>query len=191
MMMMNKYFATGALLATTMITVAINPTATPFFAKLLPTIERKASAWLTRKVSTLKIDQQLIFLNMFAPNADPSSHSSEILEASMHCTRAIQEDSETAAAFDCFRDDAEEIIQMYIEDFEKRLMTKNNLPENMQELWQKLEKKVYELFAYINAIYYKILYDHIQSQGVTEPTRMFNAQGIIPQQKRTKALPKP
>ena len=59
-----------------------------------------------------------------------------------------------------------------------------------ESLWQKLELKIQELISYINAIYYETLYNHITKRH-TAAVYIFDKDGIIPQAKRTRSLPKP
>ena len=54
-----------------------------------------------------------------------------------------------------------------------------------------IKKKIYELMGHIYGIYYTKLYKHIEQQNPAVLFYMFNEQGLIAPENRTKALPKP
>jgi hypothetical protein len=83
-------------------------------------------------------------------------------------------------------------IRKYIEGVQAKIAQKKNLTKQDEaKLLQKLEAKIQELVAYINSIYYNILYGAVSKKTASAPLYMFDENGIIPQEKRTKQLPQP
>ena len=71
-----------------------------------------------------------------------------------------------------------------------KIAAKKDLSEQEeQKIFEKLQVKIQELVAHINAIYYETLYTHIAKTNPKALTYMFDTEGLIPQEKRTQRLP--
>jgi hypothetical protein len=181
---MNKQIS--ALLLSTSIIFFVNATASEQFAGLTKSIEASADAWIKDFVSKLDITQQLMYLNLFI---QPSSSS---VEATMKCLQQIQADPALTSTSTQFEQDMHKPIERYIVVMQKKFEAlKQTSQKSVQNFLQKLEKKIYELMGHIYGIYYTKLYKHIEQQNPEELFYMFNEQGLIAPENRTKALPKP
>lgn len=181
---MNKYLSSLMFLSHAMIVtqaVAVNP-----FTKLTPSIIKSAKAWSGEAVTTLSKEQGLIFLNLFALNSEKS------IPAFMHCAEYVESQPAMLALYEELGLNIMQPIQKYAENVQEKIARKSNLTEQEEEsLWQKLEIKVQELVAYINAIYYETLYSYLYTETESAPLCMFDENGIVPEEKRTKLLPQP
>lgn len=124
------------------------------FTKLTPITTNGAIAWSKNDASRLTADQVALFNAYFLLTSNPSENNVEPL---MLCLRSIQEDPAAASAFEKYQANATEVIQAYINHMESKFATLKSTPEDSDTIMAKLEAKVYELFAYINSIYYNIL----------------------------------
>lgn len=155
------------------------------FAKLMPSITKHANTWLD-SISTLSQDMQLAYLNLFA------LQSEEFIPALIKCIEYIESQPEMLASYKKFTSFFIEPIQKYAENCQAKIARKENLTQEQEEsLWQKLETKIQELVAYINKIYYETLYTYITQKNSSPAMYMFDENGVIPQEKRTKLLPRP
>ena len=181
---MNKYFASLAFLAQTMIatqTMAVNP-----FEKLTPSITRDAQAWAETVTSSLNPDLQLSFLNLFVLNSENS------IQAFIKCAEYIESQPEMLPAYEKLSYNIMEKIKKYAESVQEKITRKKNITKQEEDsLWQKLEAKVHELIAYINDIYYTALYNNIVTKSASSPLYMFDENGVIQKENRTKRLPQP
>lgn len=181
---MNKYFATATLLAHTLLftqAVATNP-----FDKLTTSIVNDAQSWSELVTSTLNEDMQLSFLNLFALNSENSIH------AFIKCAEYIESQTEMLPAYEKLSFNIMQKIKKYAENVQEKMSRRKNLTKTEEEtLWQKLEAKIQDLVAYINAIYYQTLYSNIAKKTLSSPLYMFDENGIIQKENRTKQLPKP
>lgn len=182
---MNKYFASLAFLAHAMFfttqTIATNP-----FEKLTFGITKDAQTWAGFVTSTLNEDLQLSFLNLFALNSENS------IEAFIKCAEYIESQPEMLPAYEKLSFNIMQKIKKYAESIQEKITRKKDLTKQEEEtLWQKLEAKIQDLVAYINAIYYKALYGSIAAKTSSAPLYMFDENGVVQQEKRTKSLPQP
>lgn len=181
---MNKYFASLAFLAhATFFTQAV---AVNHFEKLTVGITKDAQAWADFVTDTLDRDLQLSFLNLFALNSENS------IQAFIKCAEYIESQQEMLPAYEKLSFNIMQKIKKYAENVQEKISRKKSITKQEEEtLWQKLEAKIQELVAYINAIYYKVLYGNIATKTSSHPLYMFDENGIIQKEKRTKQLPQP
>lgn len=181
---MNKYFIALALVSQTMFVThatTVNP-----FEKLTPTIYKNANSWSEKVVTTLDSESQLAYLNLFILEAEQAQKAfikcAEFLQSKADILAPLHEELVTSMI---------EIAQIYVEEIENKITQKKNITQKEQEsLLKKLQEKAQELLAYIQAIYYETLYNHI-TQKNTAAFYMFDENGVIPQIKRTRSLPRP
>ncbi|HLC07409.1 MAG TPA: hypothetical protein VJJ26_04450 [Candidatus Babeliales bacterium] len=179
---MNKYFVSLALISQVMLSVQAAPANS--FAKLTPKINKQAHAWAEKTTNTLSKDLQLTFLNLFALNSEDSVH------AFIKCAEYIEAQPDTLPLYEELGLNIMETIRKYAENVQEKIARKKNITEKEKEtLWQKLEAKIQELVAYINAIYYQTLYNYMAKKTSSSLMYMFDDNGLIHHEKRTKALP--
>lgn len=179
---MNKYFISLALLSQTIFFTQATPVNS--FAKLTNKINKQATAWAKKVTNTLSQDQQLMYLNLFALNAEDS------IQAFIKCAEHIETQEEMLTLYEELGLNIMDVIRKYAENVQEKIDRKKNITEEQKEtLWQKLEIKIQELVAYINAIYYQALYNCVTKKTSDLPLCMFDDSGIITQEKRTKVLP--
>ena len=181
---MNKYIYSFVFLShmlfTSHLMAAVNP-----FEKLTASITKSAQAWV-ESLQALPEDMQLAYLNFFA------LHSENSIPAFMKCAEFIESQKEMLASYEQLGSNIIQKITKYYENMQEKISRKKNLTKAQEEsLWQKLEQKIQELVAYINQIYYETLYNHITQKNSSSAVCMFDENGIIPQEKRTKRLPQP
>jgi hypothetical protein len=180
---MNKLFFPALLLSHAIVftqTVATDP-----FAKLTPSIKKDAKVWAEEVTNTLSKDLQLSYLNFFS-----LLNAGEYTPALIKCAEYIESQPEMHPSSQQLSLDTMQTLKRYAEEMERKIALKENLTEEQEEsLWQKLEMKIQDLLAYINAIYYETLYGHITKRNPSALLYMFDENGIIPQEKRTKLLP--
>jgi len=181
---MNKNIITFALSAAMFFSqVAI---ANSSFDKLKPSIIKEATSWVDVVVTTLANDQQLSFLNLFALNPENS------IQTFVKCAEFIESQSEMKSSYEQLSFGIIQIIKKYIDAVQAKIAQKKNISKQQEEkLLQKLEAKTQELIAYITAIYYQMLYKAISEKSSSSPLYMFDENGVIPVEKRTKQLPLP
>jgi len=149
-------------------------------------IEASAEEWINEVVSNLDTSKQLMYLNLFI---QPSLSS---VEATMKCIQEIQADASLAKVSEQLEQSMQKIIILYMTHLQKKFESlKNNTIKNQQAFSQKLEKKIFELIALFYNVYYTRLYKHIEKENAAALQYMFDENGLIPAEKRTKALPKP
>jgi hypothetical protein len=181
---MNKYLMSLAIVSQTMFfahATTVNP-----FEKLMPTIYKQAHSWSEKVVTTFDSELQLAYLNLFVLDAEQSKKTfikcAEFLQTKADLLTPLHEE---------FVTNMMAIVQTYVEEVEKKIAQKQNITDTeKQSLWKHLETKAQELFAYIHAIYYQVLYSHIAKRN-SSVLYMFDENGIIPQEKRTRSLPRP
>jgi len=180
---MNKYFMSFAVLSQAMFFMQAAPT-NPF-AKLTPRITKQANVWAEKVVTTLSEDLQLTYLNLFALNDEDS------IQAFIRCAEYIESQPEMLALYEELGMNIMETLKTYAEAIQEKIAVKKNITDQEKEtLWEKLQIKVQELLVYINSIYYQTLYVHL-AKRTSSPKFMFDNNGIIATEKRTKALPRP
>lgn len=178
---MNKYVV--SLILASQVLFAQAAPANPF-EKLTPKIYKHASNW-AEKVASLNSDLALVYLNLFALNSEES------VQAFIKCAEYIESQADMLTLYEELGMNIMETIRKYAEGVQEKIALKNNLSDKEKEsLWQKLEVKIQELIAYINAIYYQTLYSNVAKRNTT-PMYMFDENGIIAPEKRTRALPQP
>ncbi len=164
------------------------------FAHLTKSMETSAQRWINEHVSSLNVNQKLMYLNLLI---QPSLSS---VEATIKCFQTIQEDVALALVSEQFGKDLTEFINQYItamqQKFEKHVASlpkqnEDSFKKLQVEFTEKLEEKIYELLGFFYNIYYTKLYNHIEQQDPTVLYYMFDDQGVIAAEKRVKALPKP
>ena len=110
----------------------------------------------------------------------------------MKCVQNIQADSTLATTSEQLEQNMQKPIELYINTMQKKFEAlKQTSQESVQGFIQKLEKKIYELIGHFYAIYYAKLYKHIEKQDPSVLYYMFDENGLIAPEKRTKNLPKP
>jgi hypothetical protein len=177
---MNKRFTLFALAASSFFSTHAYVATPAEFTKLAPKIINQATTW----VKTLNDDAMLVYLNLFALD------SQESVNAGMKCAQFIGDNEELIENAQAFRLGVMNIMQTYIEPIQKKIDAQLNLTEQEEEsIYQKLEMKIRDLFEYIHAVYYEALYNHASEQGTKNLTFMFDSEGIIAPEQRTKALP--
>lgn len=181
---MNKYLVSLAFFAQVMLFTQTN-TANHPFEKLIPSITKDAIIWSDAVITTLSNEMQLAFLNFFALNSESS------VQTFMKCAEYIESQLEVKAIQELLSKNIIEKIKKYIDAVQAKIQKKNITKQEETKLLQKLEEKIHELIAYINAIYYHVLYEAISKKNASAPLYMFDDNGIIPQDKRTRALPQP
>ena len=180
---MNKYFMSFAVLSQAMFFMQAAPT-NPF-AKLTPRITKQANVWAEKVVTTLSEDLQLTYLNLFALNDEDS------IQAFIRCAEYIESQPEMLPLYEELGMNIMETLKTYAEAIQEKIAVKKNITNQEKEtLWEKLQIKVQELLVYINSIYYQTLYVHL-AKRTSSPKFMFDNNGIIATEKRTKALPRP
>ena len=185
---MNKYFNALALVAALVVvktTSCVNAPAA--FTKLTTKITRNAEPWSQTVVESLDSEMQLAWANFFAllQDGQPS-------KALIKCAEYIEAHEEMMASSQQLAINTIQTLQEYSEKVEEKIARKKDLSEEEEEtLLQKLEDKIQELVTYINAIYYEYIYSHIVTKNSSIPLFMFDENGVIPQEKRTRSLPKP
>jgi|GEM_PF-1816009 len=185
---MNKYLSLLLLFSQAIIInqATAQVTSPAHFIKLSPSIVKDAKAWSQSVTSTLSEHLQLTYLNFFALNSEES------IPALIKCAEYIESQKEMAPSSKQLGLNIMQKIKKYAERIEEKIAKTPQLTEQEEEsLWKKLELKMQELVAYINAIYYETLYNHIYTETASAPLCMFDENGVIPQEKRTKLLPQP
>lgn len=147
-----------------------------------------ATTWIANNISPLDFENQLMFLNLLAVSINPTE---ENIRSAMTCAQAIQESPLMAAAYEKFQTNIVQKLQDFILLVEEKLNKQNLTPEKKQKQYGTLDKKVYELFMFINQIYYDLLYKHVKAQTKSNLTYMFDDKGLIAPAKRTRLLPIP
>ncbi len=178
---MNKYFASLVFFTqAAFVTQAIvaNP-----FEKLTPKIARNAAEWSQKVVQGLNEEAQLAYLNLFA-------FSSE--DAFIKCAEYIESQPEMLPFYEELGLNIMDVIKIYAEEIQAKIAQKKNLTDKEKEaIWQKLQIKIQELVAHINAVYYQLLYSVMSKRSSNNLKYMFDDKGIIAKANRTQALPKP
>ena len=152
----------------------------------MPSITRDATTWADIVISTLSPDLQLSFLNLFALNSEDS------IQAFIKCAEYIESQPEMLPAYEQLSFNIIQKIKKYVESVQAKIAQKKNITKQEEEtLLQKLEAKIQELVAYINAIYYNALHKAIVTKTASAPLYMFDENGIVPQENRTQSLPQP
>ncbi|HSC25501.1 MAG TPA: hypothetical protein VLB80_04785 [Candidatus Babeliales bacterium] len=185
---MNKIFLQAIFLAQMIFLpqIMINAvsTATHPFEQLTTAIKKDAQIWADEVCSSLSQEQQLIFLNLFAFNDEAT------IPLFIKCAQYIESQEEMLPTYEKLGLNIVQIIQKYVEKIQEKITRKKDLTEKEEErLWQKLETKIQELYAYINQIYYKVLYSAVAAKKTGLVFCVFDNDGIIPHEKRTRLLP--
>jgi len=165
------------------------------FTGFTRSIQHTAGTWITDTVSPLSQEDQLTVLNFFA------GLTTDSIETTLKCLQTMQATPELENTLKQLGQNFEELIRKYIdimnEKFEQRIkeQTKDGkaMPSEaaVQEFWQKLEQKIQELATYFYQLYYEKLYVHLATEDATRLTFMFDENGIIAPEKRTRLLPSP
>jgi hypothetical protein len=181
---MNKYIVSFAFLAHTMLFTQA-PVANSF-EKFLPSITKDAITWASTVTNTLNNDLQLAYLNLFALNSESS------IQGFIKCAEFIESQKDMLPTYEQLSFNIIQKIKKYVEGVQAKIAQRKTVTKPEEEkLLQKLEAKIQELVAYINAIYYNVLYGAVATKTSSAPLYMFDENGIIPQEKRTKRLPQP
>lgn len=185
---MNKYFNSLALTSAIILTQATYCIDAPVaFEKLTTKINKNAMPWSENVRQSLNTELQLAWANFFALILEGEASS-----ALIKCAEYIESHDEMITSSQELAFNTIQILQEYSEKIEEKISRKKNITEEEEEtLLEKLETKIQELIAYINAIYYEYIYNNLIQQGSSTPTYMFDENGVIPQEKRTRTLPKP
>jgi hypothetical protein len=179
----NSFVLTTAILAT-QATICI-PYSTDF-VKSAPKITRNAEPWSQDVFATLSDELQLAWANFFALLLDGQPS-----KALIKCAEYIETHEEMIPSSQQLAINTIQILQEYSEKVEEKISRKKNITEEEEEaLLEKLETKIQELISYVNAIYYEYVYNNIVQKG-SSAVYMFDDNGVIPQEKRTRSLPKP
>lgn len=153
------------------------------FAKLTPSITKNANSL----AHNLSEELELVYLNLFA-----LLNSSEETPALIKCIEYIEECPDMVDSSQQFSNDAIQTMQTYATNVQEKIARKKDISEDEQErLWTKLEEKIQELMAYIHAIYYKIIYNDVATKNPSALKYMFDENGLITQENRTRSLPQP
>jgi hypothetical protein len=184
---MNRYFNSFALIAAILATQTTSCVHAPVeFAKLTSKITKNAEPW-SQEIQTLDTELQLAWANFFALILD-----GEPSKTLMKCAEYIESHDEMIASSQELAFNTIQTLQEYSERVEEKISRKKNMTDEQEEtLLQKLETKIQELITYINAIYYEHVYNNLVTKSSAAPAFMFDDNGFIPQEKRTRALPKP
>jgi hypothetical protein len=178
---MNKYFASLSIATTVLF--SLQATANPF-KKLTPYITENATQWVNESASSLNTELQLTYLNLFVFNSPQS------IKQFMQCAQTIEANEEMLKSYEALGSSIMNIIRKYVEPIQKKIAAKTDLSDTEEQtIFEKLQVKIQELVAYVNAIYYQALYNHIAQTNPKSLTYMFDAQGVISPEKRTKMLP--
>ncbi|HEV2916187.1 MAG TPA: hypothetical protein VGW78_00410 [Candidatus Babeliales bacterium] len=184
---MNTYVNSLILIAAVLVTQAASCVQSPTaFAKLTSKITKNAEPWSQDVFATLDDELQLAWANFFAllQDGQPS-------KALIKCAEYIEKHEEMAAFAQQLAFNTIQILREYSEKVEEKISRKKNITEEEEEaLLEKLETKMQELLAYVNAIYYEYVYNNLVQKG-SSAVFMFDDNGLIPQVKRTQSLPKP
>lgn len=177
---MNKYFsslfATAALFS---LQIQANP-----FEKLTPYIADSAVRWVNDSASALTPELQLIYLNLFVFNSPQS------IKQFMQCAQFIESTEAMLPSYEALGTGIMNIIRKYVEPIQKKIAARKSLSKTEEQtIFEKLQIKIQELVAYVNAIYYQALYNHIAQNDAKSLAYMFDTNGVISPEKRTKMLP--
>lgn len=181
---MNKHVI-YSLITTALISFSYAVHAQDYFSQLEPQITKKAATWIEQGIRPLTHEQQQVVLNIFGLKEITQ-------ETIVAVTQQIQVDKALENVFDLLQTDINAIIQMYIAGIEKKLSSHKSATSNMDEFYKQLETKIIELYAYINTVYYTLLYSYMEKN--VEPRYrmcMFNEKGIIPVENRTQLIATP
>ena len=179
---MNKFLSTLTIAATLSCFTHVN--ANQSFVKLTPYITKQAERWVQESASTLSNELQVAYLNLFAFN------SAESMKQFMQCAQFVEANEEMLPSYEALGTSIMNVIKKYVEPIQKKIAAKDNLSkEEEKSIVEKLQIKIKELVAYINTVYYQTLYNYIAGNNPKTLTYMFDAQGIIASEKRTKLLP--
>lgn len=178
---MNKYLASLTIATTALFSLQTN--ANPF-EKLTPHITKNARIWINEHTNSLDIELQLMYLNLFAFNSPQS------VKQFMQCAQYIEAQDAMLPSYEALGSSIMNIIRKYVEPIQKKISTKKDLTDaEEQSIFEKLQVKIQELVAYVNAIYYQTLYNNIAQNNPKALAYMFDADGVIAPEKRTKMLP--
>jgi len=177
---MNKYILTLALtLQITLSSFATNP-----FENLTQEINNQALNWSHGAVSELTCDNQLILLNMLAPNYYSA-------KTQIQCFSLIQSTPELEKSLSELQINISSTVNNYIESICKKPAAQKSMSKNFEAFQQKMEEKISALLQYINTLYYNALYSFMAQNpdNQTKLMYMFDDNGIIPTAQRTRKLP--
>jgi len=176
-----------SLIITAAIISSCNVFAQASFKGLTTTIERYADTWISTSLSPLSYEDRLTYLNLFV---DPTESS---IESTIKCAQTIQGNVLLSNATEALQTIMQTIIEKYVDAMQTKFEQRKTDPtkEELQEFWQKLEQKIYELIGYFNQIFYKKLYNHLEQENSEKLFIMFSENGVIAQNNRTRSLPKP
>ena len=107
----------------------------------------------------------------------------------IQCAQFIESNEEILPSYEAFGSSIMSIIKKYVEPIQRKMSTKKISEEEEQRIIEKLQVKIQELVAYINGIYYRTLYNQVAQNSAQAPSYMFDAQGVIQPEKRTRLLP--
>jgi hypothetical protein len=143
------------------------------FNKPEPMITNSAIAWSKNVVNELNTDELSILNNYLLLVSNPSEENGRQSEENGRqldaYAQSISENPKLLSVVQQYYSNAAEIIQTYVEHLENKFANLKSGPEDESSFYAKLEEKVYELFAYINTVYYNIL-----SSYNAEPTQRLN-----------------
>jgi hypothetical protein len=182
---MNKYIFITLLAPTILFT---QPSTTNSFKKLTSIITTDSIAWATTIINNLNSNQQLSYLNFLAILLE-TDNDDTLCEKYTHCMEYISAQPE---AFPITNQFLSNVIK-YIDQFQGKTTSRKSFSQNteaIQTLVLALEKQFDKLGRYIGTIYYKHLYEAIsKTTSSTSLLYMFDKNGLIPEEKRTKILP--
>jgi hypothetical protein len=178
---MNKYFVSCVVIVQTIF--FSSATANPSFAGLKQEISTNAASW-AREVCALEPEYQVAFLNFF-------EFTGKGPEEFLMCDEYIKSKPVMLPLYKKLSMAYMDIVIKYAENMEKKIEKKNANEKEKHKLWKKLQTKIQELMNYINEIYYETLYTEIAKNKNLSPAYMFDKNGLIASEKRTRSLPKP
>src|SRR5579872_2831260 len=176
----NKFFATFAF---TTLLLGAHVNASEAFAKLTPFITQQAKAWVNDHAAPLTNEFQVSYLNLFALFATEQ-------EQFRTCAKHMASIEELLPSYEAFNTNLIKVITKYVESVQKKISSKGELTEQEeQNLIEKLQVKLQELVIHINKICYQTLHKHVAAKNPKALTYIFDENGMIAAEKRTKALP--
>lgn len=184
---MNRYFL--SFIITSQLLFCGHAMATDHFAKMKPRIIEHAQDLATEAV-TLTSDLQLAYLNLFALNLELFKNPSDALfRVFIKCAEHIGKQEKIISLHQQFAEILDMFLQEYEENIRKKIALRGNISTQEEtSIGKQLEEKLQQLVTYITTIYYQILYNNVAKTN-KKLVYMFDENGIIPQEKRVKALP--
>ena len=185
---MNRYFL--SFIAASHVFFFGHATATDHFAKLKPRVIADAQNLAHDGSTMLNSDLQLAFLNLFALNLEIMRNpSEELFRVFIKCAEHIGKQEKAISLHQQFTESLDTFLQEYVENISKKIALRGAMSkEEEATIGKQLEENIKELVTYITTIYYQIFYTTMAKTN-KKLVYMFDENGIIPQEKRVKALP--